>query len=574
MSRTWLRRTAPIAALAAASLVLSACSSGGSTGDSTSSGDASGDATSESTDGASSVDLANTGWVSADRDAIADGGTLTLPIDAYPANFNISHQDAGTVDDNTIAGLYLPGFITMKADASWDVDTNYADTVELTSDDPQVVHVKIADAAKWSDGTEMTYKDFQGAWNAQKALGTDYQIIATNVWSDIASVEQGDTEKDIVITFSQANADWPSVLTGIYPYWVYETPEAFNTGWQKGPFAQDGTTFVSGGPFIVEKLDENGGVITFGKNPQWWGDEAKLDTVIFKTVSRTQLAASFGNSEIDVMNVYGSKDNLQTAEKRADAKIERSLGTTFRHITLNGQSETFSDAKVREAFAMMLDRSTIAQAILSPVGSPVIEINNLIFMPGQAGYEDNAGQYYGHDAEKAKALLEEAGVSTPVTVRFVIPTDTPASANVAQLVQQQGTAAGFDIQIDTVPSDDFFTKYINADERDFDATYFAWRGTAFPITSTESLYYPADSPQNYPGITNDNLGAMWDKVNAELDVDKRLKDADAIDEELVQLFGTLPLFPEPYVWAVKDTLVNYGPAQFESVAWQNVGFTS
>ena len=67
---------------------------------------------------------------------------------------------------------------------------------------------------------------------------------------------------------------------------------------------------------------------------------------------------------------------------------------------------------------------------------------------------------------------------------------------------------------------------------------------------------------------------MWEEANAELDADARLKLADGIDQKLVELFTTLPLFPEPYAWGVRKDLVNYGPVQFETIAWENVGFAS
>ncbi len=99
--------------------------------------------------------------------------------------------------------------------------------------------------------------------------------------------------------------------------------------------------------------------------------------------------------------------------------------------------------------------------------------------------------------------------------------------------------------IDTVPTDDFFTKYITTTTRDFDATYFAWQGTPFPVSSTKSIYYPANSGQNYMGITDDSLGGLWDTANGELDADARIKDANAIDKVIVSLAGTIPLSRSP-----------------------------
>jgi peptide/nickel transport system substrate-binding protein len=559
-----------LAGIAIAALGLTACSAGGGGGTTPS-------------DDADAPELSSTGWTRADYDEVQDGGTLTLPIDTAPANWNLYNLDSGTVDDNLLSTLFVPGFITIGEDGTWETNEDYATRVELVSEDPQVVEVDINPEAVWSDGTPITVADVAANFNALNGTNPDFAPTATNVWEDIASVEQGDDERQAVITFANTNADWPSILGGIYPQWLMATPESFNTAWASGPFAADGTTYVSGGPFIVTDFDANAQVVTFGPNPAWWGQAPKLESITFQAVSRDGLSQAFANNELDAFNLYGSADNLQTAEGRGDAVIERSLGTTYRHVTLNGTSEVFSDPLVREAFGKALDRTVLAQAILGGVESPVELLNNLIYLPGQDGYVDNAGESLNADVDGARALLEEAGATfdgdeasidgTPLEVRFVIPSDNPNSANIATLVQQQTAPAGFAVDIQVVPSDDFFTEYITTETRDFDATYFAWQGTAFPVSSTRSIFYPADSGQNFPGITDESLGDDWNAANAELDPEARLELANGIDEKIVALYSTIPLFPEPYAWGVRDDLVNYGPAQFEVPDWTTVGYT-
>ena len=527
--------------------------------------------------------VASTGWESADRDDIADGGTLSLAVDTTPANWNLNNLDSGTVDDNTLSGVYLPSFISLADDGTWSANPDFATSVELVSEDPQVVEIKINPEAVWSDGTPIGVQDFAATWGALNGTNPDFAPVATNVFEDIASVEAGENDQDVIITFANVNADWASVLGAIWPRWLMDTPEHFNTAWAAGPFAADGTTYVSGNAYVLGSFDATGQVATFVPNPAWWGDAPKLDQIIFKAVARDGIATAFANNELDVANVYGNADNYATVEGRSDGEVQRSLSPTYRHITLNGTSEVFSDVKIRQAFAQSLDRAVIAEARLKGVGSPVTLLDNLIFLPGQDGYEDDATGVVACDTESASAILEDAGYTinddgyaekdgTVLTVRFVIPSDNPNSAEVAQQVQAMAKATGFKVDIDVVPSDDFFTSYITTETRDFDATYFAWQGTAFPISSTQSIYYPADSGQNFPGVTDESLGDDWAAANAELDPAARLDLAKAIDKKIVALATTIPLFPETFVYGVKEGLVNYGPAQFESVDWQDVGF--
>src|SRR6187431_3169089 len=122
------------AVVAAAALTLTACSSDDDN-DANPSGSASATAEKQV--------LPSTGWTRADRDAITDGGSLALAVDTIPANWQLNNVDAGTVDDQNNVYFYLPSFVHVKEDGSWEADPNYATSVELKSEDPQVAEVKI-----------------------------------------------------------------------------------------------------------------------------------------------------------------------------------------------------------------------------------------------------------------------------------------------------------------------------------------------------------------------------------------------------------------------------------------------
>ena len=523
--------------------------------------------------------LPATGWVAADRDALADGGTLRLALDALPPTYQISSVDSVDSDDATVADLYLPSFVSLTADGGWTPDPDYATDVRLVSTDPQVVEVRINPDAVWSDGTPITVDDVAANWRALNGTDPDYAVGSTTVWPDVASVTAGTDDRDVLIQLARPNADWPAALVDLYPAWAMDTPEHFAQAWRGGPFAADGTTYVSGGPFVVTRIDAQAGTIVLGRNPAWWGDTPKLDSVVFTAVTRTSQGQAFANRELDVVNLNSDTDTYRTARSRPDATVLRSQGATMRQIALNAQAPALSDVRVRQAFALSLDREVLARAVLSGVGSPVLTQGNLFFAPGQRGYVDHVSALLDGGVDRARALLTEAGYDTsggratkdgqPLTVRLVIPADVPASSAVAQLVVQQAARAGITVTIDAVPYEKY---YDYLESHDFDATYLGQVGQAFPIASTQALFYPADSPLNLSGITDDTLGPAWAAANAELDPDARTALANQIDERLVAMVTVIPLFSEPDAWAVTSTLRNYGPAQFQSVRWQDVGF--
>lgn len=541
-------------------------------------------ATTGTTGVATPAALPGTAWRSVPRAQVRDGGSLTLSVDALPQTYQLNDPNS-SLDLQRISNLYLPSFVRIGVDGSWSPNPDYTASLTVTSQDPEVVELRIAPAATWSDGTPMSWRDLAASWQAFNGTNSAYTPASTAVWQDVKSVTRGDDDRDVLITFAKTDADWPALLSSVYPSWAVDTPAHFASAWKNGPFAADGTTYVSAGPFVVRSVDTNAGVVTLGRNPRWWGDPARLDTVVFRTVSRDSLGQSFANQELDAVDVMGMPDVLTAARARQGTTVEQSGGTVARQLTLNGTAGVFADPAVRKAFAQAVDRRVLAQAVLGPVGAPVQTLGSVIFVPGQKGYADHTAGVLTGSAADARSTLQAAGWTigqdgvaakggTRLTARFVVPQGAAAVATIAQLVSQETEAAGFDVSVQTVPGSDFFSSYVTADnKRNFDVTSFAWVAGAFPIATAEAYFYPADSGSNYGGVTDKTLGSDWDALNAQLDPAKRLTLAADVDKRALDLFTMIPLFVEPSTWVVRSDLANYGPSQLQDVRWQDVGYT-
>ncbi|WP_205787223.1 ABC transporter family substrate-binding protein [Specibacter cremeus] len=556
-------------------LIVSGCSAGGGGGAKPSVDNSKG--------AAATGALPNTAWTSADYAAVKDGGTLTLAVDQLPDNWNTLQADGANVSGAEIVDPTTGGPVRTTVDGGWEVNPDYATEVKLVSENPQVVEVKLNPKAVWEDGTPITYKDFEATVKAASGANKAYQLASSNVYQDIASVTKEDTDQNFKITFKNKNADWPAILGGstagqatasILPAAVAADPKAFNEGYKAKPLPSDG-------PYKVSTVDTNGKVVTLVPNPKWWGEKPKLAKIIMKVVSRDALAQAYANKEIDAVSVGTNKDNYDTAKKRADGAIQQSGGLTWNHVTMNGSKGPLADAKVRQAVARALDRNTISASRLSPIGAPVTSQGSYIYMPGQKGYQDNATPVIGYDPAAAGKLLDEAGYAKgsdgirtkdgkPLTLAYTLDANNPVSEQIFKQIQANLKAVGITLKNNTVPSDKFFSDYVL--KSNFEMTGFAWSGTPFPISSTESIFYPADGGQNFTGITDQKLGDLWAKANAELDPAKRIELANEIDKTIFAYTPVIPLTPTPNTYGVSKGLVNYGAAQFQSIDWTKVGW--
>lgn len=552
---------APLALLGAAALVISGCSAG-NTG-----------APTETESAEAAPALPATDWVRADAADVQDGGTLTLAVGSLPVQFNTNQVDGNEADTVDINELTFGGPFKISEDGTPVIDENYAVSAEITSEDPQVVEIKLNPDAVWEDGTPITAEDYIAFWEAQNGTNEAYTPASTAGYEDISSVEQGDDEFHVVITFSQVYADWQGLFGTVLPAAISSDPAAYNDGYRT-------KAVPSSGPFRISSIDTTGQVVTLERNPEWWGETPKLETVLFRAVSQDQQGSSFANSEIDALYISANADLYQTAQTRADAEIQTSGGVTWTHVTMNAKEGPLSDVNVRKAVASIVNREQIAAAANTPVDAPAITQGDYIFMPGQNGYEDKALPL---DADAATAFLEEAGYEgsaadgwtkdgEALELSVTVPADTATNIQRSEQVQADLGEFGIPVELITVPAAQYFSDYVIPG--DFEMVSFSWVGTAFPISSSEALYYPLDSESNFTGTTDDRLGDLYDQSNSELDPDARIEIAKQINDviwDYVPMFGIAPL---PNVYAVKEGLVNWGATQFETIDWTTVGWAA
>ncbi|SDN55240.1 peptide/nickel transport system substrate-binding protein [Klenkia soli] len=551
--------------MAAAALVLSGCS-GGSGSDDSGGGGTPTEATANDIN-------------PVDRADLTQGGDLRWPLTELPPNFNYNQLDGTLRDTADVISAVLPAAFDFAADSTPTVNADYFSDIELTSEDPQVITYTINPDAVWSDGTDITAADLISQWKALNGTNPEFNVSATNGYDQIASVEQGTDERQAVVTFANPYADWQALYAPLYPASTNDDPAVFNTGWTTG-------IPVTAGPFELGGIDTTAQTVTLVPDADWWGDAPLLDSIVFRVIDGDAQIDALANGEIDFIDIGPDVDKYTRAQGIDGVTIRRAGGPNFRHITMNSTSPVLSDVAVRHALGLAIDRQTIADALLGPLGGDAVKLDNHIFMTNQDGYQDNAGDLSDVDVDAANAELDDAGWTREgdgtrtkdgqsLTIRFVIPAAVATSQQEAELVQGMLAEVGADVQIETVPSGDFFENYVNTG--DFDFTVFSWLGTPFPISSSQSIYGQVqgdDIQQNYARVGSREIDDLFAQATSELDPDAARDLGNQIDTLIWEEVHSLTLYQRPDLKAQVDNLANYGAVGFASVRYQDIGFTS
>ena len=525
---------------------------------------------------ASPESLPLVGYETVDYGDLTDGGNLNLAVTSSPTDegsWNPNHALAANVDVQKLLEPTLSSMWVIADDGSWTANPDYATSIELTSESPQVVTVKLNEKAVWPDGKPITAEDYVATYAAAGGAADGYETVPSSVFDAIDKAEVV-SDFEYTVSFKGAYADWPSLFsTPVLPAAIAKDKEAFNSG-----FASEAVP--SAGPYVVDSIDNSAKIFKLVPNPNWWGaNKPKLDSITFKVIAQETLPQAYSNDEIDAMEIQ-TPDALETASGKEGAVVGRSGGVTWSHLTFNATAAPFDDVNVRKAVGMAMDRELIARVANEPLGAPATTLGDWIFMPGQAGYSDVFGEKIGSDPAKAEETLKEAGWTKegdswtkdgkPLEFAITVPAGTQSNINRALGVQDALAKIGVKVTLNEVPSENYFT---NIEAGDFQAVTFGWQGTLFPISSAETIYTPADSPQNYSRVTDDRLADLWEQANAELDETKRLEIAKQINEVIADFLPSVPIYPYPEVEATDQGLANYGTATFKNTDWTLVGYT-
>ncbi len=158
-------------------------------------------------------------------------------------------------------------------------------------------------------------------------------------------------------------------------------------------------------------------------------------------------SAALLNKETDVMLQVNNAD-YERISGTAGVVGRRQRTGRFLNLVLRMDTKPFDDLRVRQALAMCIDRQGMVDLVLEGFGRPAYD--NPISSEYRYHIEHNRPAY---DVAGAKRLLAQAGYPNGVKVELLCSTRPALRTQVGVAVKEMARAAGFDIEVMTVPHD-------------------------------------------------------------------------------------------------------------------------
>lgn len=352
--------------------------------------------------------------------------TLELGVDSSPAGLD-PHIITAFASFQIINGTIYEGLTAIDKDLrivpalaqSWAI-----------SPDGKTYTFKLVTGATFHDGS---------AFEAADVVASLHRVLSKDIASPLASrlgtmdnVVATDAAT-VTITLKEASPPFLSALASIAI-----VPRAFEANKDALQRQPDGT-----GPFKFKEWQPNG-FIALTKHTAYWGHgKPLLDGVKF-TIAPESATRQVGlvSGQFAMLPNIDAATALQLKGK-PQVKMAETLDLAYTLIGMNASRAPFDNAKVREALMTAIDRKEIIQAALFGAGIPAGPLS-----PALKDWAIDTANFpcYTPSADKARALLKEAGITTPVPLTLlVLPRQD--LRDIAQVVQAELNNAGFKVEL-------------------------------------------------------------------------------------------------------------------------------
>lgn len=408
---------------------------------------------------------------------------------------------------------------------------------------------------KWTDGVELEAQHVVDGWERllTPATASEYAYFLYNVKNakaftegkikDFAQVGVKAVDKThFTVELEKPMAFFPMLLTHHSGLPIRKDLIAkFGDKWT------DPANIQTLGPFKLKVWDHDKAMV-WERNEAYWGAKPKIKNVLVYMINDQSTAISlFDAKKIDFLPELPSTE-LDSLRKRKEYREEGNLSTYY--YGFNTKKAPFNNAKVRQAFAMAVDKEQIVKML----DGGQIPLNGWI-PKGMMGYVENSGVKF--NPEKAKALLKEAGFSDPKKVpKVTIGFNTNDNhKRVAENVQAQlKTNLGVEVEL----KNEEWKVYLKSLQTDTPQIYRMGWAADYPDPDNFINLMTSYSENNHTGWKNPTFDKLVEGGAAEVDTTKRkamYAQAQAILTETD--VPVLPIYTAVSHYLISDRVKNF-----------------
>lgn len=280
---------------------------------------------------------------------------------------------------------------------------------------------------------------------------------------------------------------------------------------------------VGTGPYSVTKVDA-GQSVTLTRYDGYWGTSPVSDEITFRSITdeNTRVAA-VQSGQVDIATGLPVQ-SIEDLESR-DLDVLVIKGMQAQYMGINTARPGLSDPAVRQALNYAIDKSALTESLFFGANAPL----DSPFTEGTFGYQAQSTDY-AFDPDKARSLLEQAGVTESNPLHLVLWTPQglyPQDTVVAQAIQSQLAEVNVTVEISVQQSSNYFS--VLKAQSDYDLFLWAFvpsTGDGYQTLQNNVLSNAEETPNyfNFMRYSSSQLDTLIGQIGSVTDQDQRAED--------------------------------------------------
>jgi peptide/nickel transport system substrate-binding protein len=271
------------------------------------------------------------------------------------------------------------------------------------------------------------------------------------------------------------------------------------------------------GPYKFESWTV-GEQVVLVRNDDYWGEPALTEKIIFRPIGdNAARLQALQTGEIQGYDLVEPQD-VPTIEGDANLQLLDRPPFNVGWITINHAKPPMDQLEVRQAISHAINREEIVSSFYGGRGVVATQ-----FMPKEIlGYADDVVTYE-YNPEKARQLLQQAGLTLPVEVEFWYPTDVsrdymPDPKRNFEAMAADLNAAGFRVVPKTAPWRPDYVSRVNAGTAGH-LNIIGWIADFADADNFIGTFF--QSPSDQWGFENPEIHDLLNEAETEADPAKR-----------------------------------------------------
>ena len=488
----------------------------------------------------------------------ADGGegaeqSLRINIKSEPPSLH-----PGTSSDTTSSAVLdqvFEGLTRINLDG--EPEEAMAESIDV-SDDGLTYTFTIREEATWINGDPVTAEDFEYAWKwvlDPENPDTDYAYQLYPIKGAADAKEDGASLDDVGITAEDDNTlvveleqptDYFLELTAFHTYY----PLNKNVVDGNNDWALDaGDDYITNGPFKLVSWDHNDKIVLAKNDDYWDAENVQLEEVTMHMIGDESTALQmYENDELDWVGDPVDSIPLAAIQTMKDAgELHISDRAGLYYYTINHDHDILSNANIRKALALSIDRTGIVENVTKSEEKPAMAL-----VPPSMFAENESGYFADNDLDEAANYLEkgleELGLDELPTLNLSYNTDEGHAA-IAQAVQDMWSK---NLNLDVELNNEEWNVYLDSlGEGNYEIGRIGWIADFNDAINFLEIFETIGG-NNYTNWESEEFQALLKDSRAELDSDKRQEILKEAEELFMEELPIVPVYFYTNAYAKKD----------------------